>query len=388
MVKETEYYDTLGVNPNANNTDIKKAYRKKAMKFHPDKPGGDEEKFKELSEAYEVLSDNEKRQMYDKYGKEGLESNGGGNARDIFEHMFGRGGFGMFQDRKSDTPDVVHPITLSLEDIYFGKSMNIVYERSDICSKCDGTGSKSGRSYKCSTCNGNGIKVTLRQLGPGMIQQMQTMCNTCNGKGETVNSHDRCQNCFGEKLEINKNAYVFDVPKGLASNVQLNIRGEGNQDPETKQRSNLTLDVTVTNDTKYVRDDNNLVMEMEIELWEALCGFNRSFKHLNKEEVWFKVNHTEQIKNGDLKIVKGFGMPVFRSNNYGDLIIKFKVSYPTSEYVSNNQKSIKKCLKTKGDTSVTISNLMNQLKLETFDVNSKQNNKQQHRHQQESCRTQ
>jgi DnaJ family protein A protein 2 len=364
MVKETEFYDRLQISPNATEKEIKKAYRKLAIIYHPDKPTGNEEKFKQITEAYEVLSNDEKKQKYDKFGKAGLGEGGGMDPRDIFEHIFGgmggmpgmggMGGMGGMpgmrgmRKQKKNIPNIEHVEYIDLKDIYLGKKINLKYNRLDVCSVCDGKGSKSGKSYKCDQCNGNGIKFITRQIGPGMIQQMQTKCNACRGNGEKINEKDKCVKCNGNKVEKVKYTHEFELPKGIPENVKLCIQNEGNQDCETYQRSDLMLIFKVKNNSNYERDNNDLILNMDIELWEALCGFKKKFTYITGEQLWFEMNHMDQIKDGDLRIIENKGMPIFRKNGkYGNLIIKFKVNYPPPEHIKLFSNKIETLLKIK-----------------------------------------
>eukprot|EP01116_Phalansterium_solitarium_P020545 TRINITY_DN6103_c0_g1_i1.p1 TRINITY_DN6103_c0_g1~~TRINITY_DN6103_c0_g1_i1.p1 ORF type:complete len:284 (+),score=30.40 TRINITY_DN6103_c0_g1_i1:113-964(+) len=215
MPKETEFYERLEITPDADQDTIKKSYRKMAIKYHPDKNPNNPaaaEKFKEVSEAYEVLSDPEKKEVYDKYGKEGLKEGGGmRDAADIFAQFFGGGspfssffgGGGRGGPKKGD--DIVHELAVTLEDLYKGKTTKLSVTRNKICPKCEGSGTKvGGVSASCKTCNGSGRRMVIRQLGPGMIQQMQTVCDDCGGKGETVKEEDKCKQCKGKKVEKEK----------------------------------------------------------------------------------------------------------------------------------------------------------------------------------------
>jgi DnaJ family protein A protein 2 len=224
MVKETLYYELLGVEPTADAEAIKKGYRKMAVKYHPDKNPNNpqaQEKFKEVGEAYEVLSNPEKRKLYDQYGKEALKDGGHASAEDIFSQFFG-GGFSSFfggggnrGPRKGD--DIVHEIQCTLEDLYKGKTTKLAVTRSVICTKCEGSGTRdpSVASGKCKTCEGRGIRLIVKQLGPGMIQQMQTVCSDCGGKGETIKEEDKCKNCKGKKVTKEKKILQVFVEKGM-----------------------------------------------------------------------------------------------------------------------------------------------------------------------------
>ncbi|EPS59846.1 hypothetical protein M569_14958, partial [Genlisea aurea] len=235
----SRYYDILGVPKSASPDDLKRAYRKAAIKNHPDK-GGDPEKFKELSHAYDVLSDPEKREIYNQYGedalKEGMGGGGGGGMHDpfdIFSSFFGGSHFGAGgssrgrRQRKGD--DLVQPLKVSLEDLYTGTSKKLSLSRNVICSKCGGKGSKSGASLKCPGCQGSGMKVSIRQLGPGMLQQMQHPCNECYGTGEAISERDRCGQCKGKKVVAEKKVMEAHIEKGMQNGQKITFPGESDE---------------------------------------------------------------------------------------------------------------------------------------------------------------
>ncbi|XP_059314957.1 dnaJ protein homolog [Lycium ferocissimum] len=334
----TRYYEILGVNKNATEDEIKKAYRKAAMKNHPDK-GGDPEKFKELAQAYEVLSDSQKREIYDQYGEDALkEGMGGGGGMhdpfDIFESFFGGnpfGGGGSGRGRRQRRgEDVVHPLKVSLEDLYKGMTKKLSLSRNVICSKCSGKGSKSGASMKCSGCKGTGMKVSIRQLGPGMIQQMQHPCNECKGTGETINDKDRCPQCKGEKVVPEKKVLEVHVEKGMQNGQKITFPGEADEAPDT-----VTGDIVFVLQQKehptFKRKGEDLFVDHTLSLTEALCGFQFILTHLDGRQLLIKSNPGEVIKPDQFKGINDEGMPVYqRPFMRGKLYIHFIVEFPDS----------------------------------------------------------
>jgi DnaJ-class molecular chaperone len=236
-----------------------------------------------------------------------------------------------------------------------------------------------------------------RQIGPGMIQQMQKKCPLCKGQGEIVNNKDKCEQCSGKKVEKVKHTYEFDMPKGIPENVKLGIKNEGNQDYESFQRSDLVLMIKVKDSGDFERNDNDLVLNMEIELWEALCGFRKKFKFITGDTMWFEMDCKDQIKDGDLRIVEGKGMPIFRTkNDYGNLIIKFKVNYPPPEHIKVFKNKIEKLLKTKIEDDFKVKKEYEKIDLVSVDSFNKNNSGSQRTHsmddsdneQQEGCKMQ
>ena len=221
-IDNTKFYTTLGVDKNADFNAIKKAYHKLARTNHPDR-GGDTEKFQEIQAAYEVLSDKEKRELYDKYGEDGIKEGGGGGAHgmdDILSQMFGGGGGrggGARAGPKKGKP-VMHPLKCTLEEIYNGKATKIAVNRERICVPCNGLGGKEGAVQKCTTCRGRGAVTKMTQLGPGMYSQSQGPCDDCRGKGEVIDEANKCQTCKGKKVVKEKKIIDASIDKGAPNN--------------------------------------------------------------------------------------------------------------------------------------------------------------------------
>ncbi|RMX90961.1 hypothetical protein D0868_14270 [Hortaea werneckii] len=344
MVKDTTYYDALGVSPDATEQQLKTAYRKGALKWHPDKNQHSEEaedKFKEISEAYEVLSQSDKRQLYDQYGKEGLEGGGGMGggmaAEDLFAQFFGGGGGpfgGMFGGgmgggmrdtgpKKARTIHHVHKVTL--EDIYRGKVSKLALQKSVICPKCEGRGGKEGAVKTCQGCNGQGMK-TMRQMGP-MIQRFQTVCPDCNGEGESVRDKDKCKQCNAKKTIIERKVLHVHVDKGVQSGTKLSFRGEGDQIPGA-QPGDVEFEIEQKAHPRFQRKGDDLFYHAEIDLLTALAGGAIYIEHLDERWLTVEIMPGETISPGEVKVIRGQGMPSYRHHDYGNLYIQFDVKFP------------------------------------------------------------
>ncbi|XP_049386475.1 dnaJ protein homolog 2-like [Solanum stenotomum] len=333
----TKYYEILGVPNTASPDDLKKAYRKAAIKNHPDK-GGDPEKFKEIAQAYEVLNDPEKREIYDQYGedalKEGMGGGGGGHDPfDIFQSFFGGGGFGGGGSsrgrRQRRGEDVVHPLKVSLEDLYNGISKKLSLSRNVLCTKCKGAGSKSGASLKCPGCQGKGMKVSIRQLGP-MIQQMQHPCNDCRGTGEKINEKDRCPQCKGEKVVQEKKVLEVVVDKGMQNGQKITFPGEADEEPDTVT-GDIVFILQQKEHPKFKRKGDDLFVEHTLTLTEALCGFQFVLTHLDNRQLIIKSQPGEVVKPDQFKAINDEGMPMYqRPFMKGKLYIHFTVDFPNT----------------------------------------------------------
>jgi len=338
MVKETEFYERLGVEVDVTAEEIKKAYRKMAIKFHPDKnPNNPEavEKFKEISEAYEVLSDANKRQMYDIHGKEGLQQGGfhAGAASDIFERFFGGGMFGGFggggRQGPQQTEDIMHQIAVSLEDLYNGKTSKLAVTRNIICPKCEGSGSKTkGASSKCATCEGRGVRFIVKQLGPGMIQQMQAVCSDCQGKGTRIKDEDKCDQCKGKQVVKDKKVLEVHIEKGMRDGQKIVFNGESDQAPGA-EAGDIIFIIKQKEHEKFKRIGGDLYMDQTITLLDALGGTSLAVTHLDGRILHIKSAEGDIIKPGEIRTIDKEGMPQHKQPfNKGHLFIKFTIQFP------------------------------------------------------------
>ncbi|CAM6051595.1 unnamed protein product [Sphagnum compactum] len=343
----TRYYNVLGVSKTASQDELKKAYRKLAIKNHPDK-GGDPEKFKEISQAYEVLSDPEKRDVYDQYGEDALKEGmaGGGashNPFDIFESFFGGGGqsfgggSGRGSRRQRRGEDVVHPLKVSLEELYNGTSKKLSLSRNVLCAKCKGKGSKTGASSRCAGCQGSGMKVSIRQLGPSMIQQMQHVCADCKGSGEVISEKDKCGQCKGQKVVQDKKTLEVHVEKGMQHGQKITFQGEADEAPDT-ETGDIVFVLQLKDHPKFKRKGDDLFVQHTLTLTEALCGFQFPLTHLDGRQLLIKCSPGEIVKPGQCKAVNDEGMPHYqRPFMKGRLYIQFSVDFPETGSLSPDQ---------------------------------------------------
>jgi len=351
-VKETKLYDILGVPTDANEGTIKKAYLKLAKQFHPDKNPEGGEKFKEISVAYEILSDQEKRDVYDRYGEEGLMGGRGGgggfDGDDIFNSFFGfpfggggrgRGGGGPPRKRKGKDAVMAYPVTL--EDLYNGKEDSFQIEKTVLCPQCKGKGSaKQGGVTKCGPCEGSGVCVTMRPLGFGMVQQLQERCRHCGGEGEVIKAKDRCKKCTGKKLvEETKTIKVF-VEKGMSHGQKLVFKEEGDQIPDVIP-GDIILVLQQQEHSIFKRDGDDLILEKKISLYDALAGCQFLVTQLDGRILVVKSGPSEIIKPGDVKSIENEGMPQVRNHfSKGRMLIHFTVEFPADALSAKAIKSL------------------------------------------------
>ena len=341
-----DYYEVLGVEKNASDAEIKKAYRKLAMKYHPDQNPGDksaEEKFKEINEAYEVLSDADKKARYDQYGFAGVDPNfnpnagagfgggfgggfsGFGDLGDIFGDFFG-GGASSSARRKGPAKgqNVVAEIEISFEDAAFGCERELTFQRIETCSNCHGTGAKEGSHPEtCTYCQGRGT-VRTQQNFMGMTMQSEQRCPKCGGKGTIIS--DPCQTCKGKgKVRRNKTIRV-NVPAGIDDEQSFRVRDEGNVGSNGGPNGDLLVTVHVRNHSIFTRDGANVHCQMPISFTQAALGATIEVPTLDG-----KVRYTipEGTQTGTVFRLRGKGIPYVGYKTRGDQFVTVVVETPT-----------------------------------------------------------
>ena len=344
MSTKRDYYDILGVGKSADATEIKKAYRKLAMKYHPDKNPGDkeaEEKFKEINEAYEVLSDETKRKNYDQFGHEGVNGQGFGGAGgfggqgfggfddifgDIFGDMFG-GGFGGGSRPRRRGPergaDIKQRINISFEEAAFGKKVQVKINRSEECDQCHGSGAKPGTSKKtCPTCHGSGQVQSVQRTPFGNIASTRT-CSTCNGEGEVIDSP--CSKCHGKGSIRKTKTIEVDIPAGIDEGQMIKLGGQGELGTRGGPRGDLYIEVNVKPHQLFTREGYDVYLEMPITFAQATLGERIQVPTLDGK-VEYEI--PEGTQTGTVFRLKGKGIPKLRSNVRGDQYVKVTVEIP------------------------------------------------------------
>ncbi|MBI5822531.1 MAG: molecular chaperone DnaJ [Chloroflexi bacterium] len=331
-----DYYEALGVGRNASDDEIKTAFRKLARQYHPDvsKEEHAEEKFKEINEAYGVLSDSEKRARYDRFGKEGLGGMGGGGQRDytvdfsdIFDELFG--GFGGFSGRRSrKSPrrgrDLQMQVTLTFEEAVFGVDKEIEFSRDETCSHCHGNGAEPGTApVKCSTCNGQGEVRQVRQTFLGQMVQTAT-CPTCNGRGEMISSP--CKTCRGNGLERKKIKKKVQIPAGVDVGTQIRLTGEGAPGENGGPQGSLFLVLDVKPHQFFKRRENDLVLNLDINVAQAVLGAEVDVPTIDGDE---KLKIPAGTQPGKVFTLRNKGVPYLRRKDRGNQLVIVNVAVPT-----------------------------------------------------------
>jgi len=379
MPRETKYYDVLGVSPDADDATIKKAYKKMAMKWHPDKNPDNkveaEEKFKEVSTAYQVLTDPEKKRLYDQYGEEAVKSSGDSGFRDAhsmfselfgFGDIFGGGGFSFFgggghQRGPPRTPDIQFDLGVTLAEFYTGATKKLKVERDQICIGCEGKGSlKAGAVQTCDRCQGRGQEVLVNRPRPGVIQQSVGLCSKCQGRKEIIDEKDACKECRGRKVVKRAHILEVKVEKGMAPGMKVRFREAADQAPgsqtgdiivvlrekadptreEMKQSKTDKAKLKSKENKRAIRkpvlhrlqNGKDLTMEHELSLSEALFGYEIVFEHLDGRVVLVQSPPKHVTATEEIIAIEGEGMPVMDRNlEKGDLYIKLFIVMPTYE---------------------------------------------------------
>ena len=340
-----DYYEVLGVSKTATADEIKKAYRQKAIQFHPDKNPGNkeaEEKFKEAAEAYEILSSAEKRQRYDQFGHKGMGGNAGFGGHDMsmddifsmFGDIFGGGGFGGFGGfgggggrsrgpRQHRGSDLRVKVTLNLNEVLNGVEKKIKVKKYVPCNECKGTGAQGGSSYStCNTCKGSGHVTRIQNT---MLGQMQTTsaCPTCNGEGQIITN--KCTHCQGEGVVRDEEVISIKIPAGVGEGMQLNVAGKGNAGRRSGINGDLFVIIQEEEHEELIRDGNNLIYNLFVTFPEITLGTTKEIPTVDSK-VKVKIEAGTQPEK-TLRL-RGKGLPDVNGYGKGDLLVRVHVWIP------------------------------------------------------------
>lgn len=342
-MEKRDYYDILGLDHSAIKDDIKKAYRKLALQYHPDKnkEKGAEEKFKEISEAYAVLYDDEKRKMYDQYGHAGIDQQYttedifrsadfgdifrgmGFGFDDIFEQFFSRRGGFPRQQRPQRGSDIRYDIEINLEDAYKGIETELEVPRTEICDTCRGSGTRPGTSPKrCSTCGGTGQQQVSRRTAFGMFTQIGE-CPKCRGQGTIIESP--CPTCRGRGSIQKTRKIELRIPKGIDDGAHLRLTGEGEHPSDVSESGDLYVVVHMKEHPVFERRGADLYRKIIVSFPQATLGATLAVETLLGKD---RLKIPEGTESGTLFKLKGSGMPKIRGSGYGDLYVLVQVKTP------------------------------------------------------------
>ncbi|KAJ3734291.1 hypothetical protein DFJ43DRAFT_1130897 [Lentinula guzmanii] len=325
-----DLYKILDIHPSASKRDIRHAYKNLSRRYHPDKNQDPDakDKFVDIAYAYEVLANEEKRQIYDRHGEEGLKAHEGGqnqhaNPFDIFSNFFG-GGYASQQVRRG--PTSLTEFEVELADIYKGANIDFMIKKRILCDHCRGSGAASDSDiHTCSGCGGSGVKLVKQQIFPGMFAQSQTTCNECGGRGKMI--HKKCPHCDGMKVTDYTAHYTLDVIPGMPEGHEVVFEGEGDESPDW-EAGDVILRVRSRRDKGgWRRKESSLYWRETIGIDEALLGFDRNLTHLDGHEV--RLIRKGPTQPGFVQKIEGEGMPLFDNHNlHGDLFVEYNVVLP------------------------------------------------------------
>jgi len=348
---ESDYYKILGVARDAKTTDIEKTFRKLSVRWHPDKLKVIDEAltenahnvFKKMSEAKDILIDEEKREIYNKYGLEGLRERGPEMSpehqsemmKEAFRQMFGE------QIMKSSVPDLTITEEVSLEDLYTGRQYKKMIERLSLCIQCNGHGTQDGQEHKCTDCRGSGVQIRVVHNGH-IIQHTQQICNLCRGGGMDIKI-PKCTRCNGKKLMKEMKEVTIVIPRGAHEGIGIGIKEEGNEIPYNERRNgisrtNLNIKIKEKKHNLFERGfkipvykerphPKDLKMNIKLSLVESLTGFSREIKLLDGKTI--NLVHEKIIKHNEVMVLSHMGMPKLDNNSIrGHIYVVFDVEYP------------------------------------------------------------
>lgn len=346
-MSKRDYYEILGIAKNASEDEIKKAYRKLAIKYHPDKNPDDksaEDKFKEAAEAYEILSNPEKRQRYNQFGHAGVSGNAGGgygggggmNMDDIFSQFgdifggafgggFSGGGGGSRGGRRVNRGSNLRiKVKLTLSEIANGVEKKLKVNKQVSCTTCSGTGAKNGNYETCRVCNGTGVHTRVQQTILGAMQT-QTTCSNCHGEGRVIK--DKCGTCHGDGIVRGEEVITINIPAGVADGMQLSMSGKGNAAARGGINGDLLILVEEEEHPELKREGSHLIYNLHVSIPDAILGTQVEIPTIDAK---VKIKIDPGTQSGKVLRLKGKGLPDVNSYGKGDLLVEINVFTPTN----------------------------------------------------------
>jgi molecular chaperone DnaJ len=339
-----DYYEVLGVGKSASEDEIKKAYRKKAMEYHPDRNPGNapaEEKFKEAAEAYDVLSDQDKKARYDRFGHAGLENQGGHGGQgfdmedifqrfggvfgneDVFGDFFGRGQGRQQRGTGERGSNLRIKVKLTLEEISTGVNKKVNIKKQTTCTTCAGSGARNTADVSsCGSCRGSGYVTQVRQTFLGAMQTTVS-CPTCGGTGQTIKNP--CHICKGDGRTFGEETIDIDIPKGVYQDIQLSMRGKGNAGAKKGAAGDLIIAIEEVPHEHFVRDGNNIIHELFVNFADAALGMKAEVPTLEGNA---RIPVPEGTQSGKVLRMKGKGLPDVNSGQRGDQLVQVNIWTP------------------------------------------------------------
>jgi DnaJ family protein A protein 2 len=375
MVKDTTLYDTMEVTPDATEAQIKKSYNKLSKQWHPDKHNEqnkkDEatQKFQEINKAKEVLLDKEKRQLYDQIGMDMFKMNTPDNQSNFdafgqFSNMFGGGfpfasgfvpGMGGQQPRSRQPENIVETINVTLNQLYNEEVIDVTYKQKNWCTKCDGEGAKDNKTTTCQSCGGKGVQVQITRMGP-MVQQSVGECHQCKGKGKHIEESNKCDTCNAKGYTIKDKTVQIPLKSGLNHGFQMNLEGKGHQFKNVK--TDLILIINQTPHKIFKRHMDDLFIELELKLYQALFGFDKVINHMDGRSL--HISCSSKTDFNTFRKISGEGMKSIKNDTKGNLYVKFSINLPNFATLPTDSKTqLKLILQSFDKTEVQTENQIN-----------------------------
>jgi DnaJ-class molecular chaperone len=342
MVLDTTLYDRLEISTNATDGEIKKAFNKLSKLWHPDKHPNVEnkdsitKKFQEINEAKEILLNSEKRKLYDNIGMDifNMDSQSQNSDFNMFNPFSNFSPFFQSKGQKDNYENINNVLNVTLEQIYNEQTIDFTYQQNIICNTCNGEGTQDGQPNICNVCNGKGVHIQVIRIGP-MIQQSVANCQTCQATGKVKNENNICKMCKGSCFINKQKTIQIPLKSGLTHNNKISLTGKGNH--YKNKKSDLIITINELEHPVFKRFENDLLIEIELKLYQALFGFEKVITHLDGRKI--KLSYLNQTNINTIRKLENEGMKYLQSNNKGNLYIKFNINIPSIAPLIDNVKN-------------------------------------------------